>query len=93
MTIHVLHVSPSRQPSSHAIFILIVFIAPSGVDFSPDALPIVGDYSGPLPNGMDVPTMTGLQIAMSREIFGWPLYAIVIGAGQVCSRQLDKFVC
>ena len=27
--------------------------------------------------------MTGLQIAMSREFFGWPLYALVMAAGQV----------
>jgi len=27
--------------------------------------------------------MTGLQIAMSREIGGWPLYTIVLGLGQV----------
>lgn len=29
--------------------------------------------------------MTGLQIAMSREIGGWPLYTIVIAAGQMLS--------
>jgi len=28
--------------------------------------------------------MTGLQIAMSREIFGWPLYSLVMATGQVC---------
>ena len=27
--------------------------------------------------------MTRLQVAMSREIGGWPLYTIVIAAGQV----------
>jgi len=27
--------------------------------------------------------MTGVQIAMSREFFGWPLYALVMGTGQV----------
>jgi alpha-1,3-glucan synthase len=27
--------------------------------------------------------MTGLQIAMAREIGGWPLYAIVMATGQV----------
>lgn len=57
--------------------------APSAVDFSPDAMHTLGDYSGPLPNGNDAPIMTGTQIAMSREVFGWPLYAIIIGAGQV----------
>jgi len=29
--------------------------------------------------------MSGLQIAMSREIAGWPLYTIVIALGQVLS--------
>lgn len=29
--------------------------------------------------------MTGLQIAMSREIKGWPLYTIVIAMGQMLS--------
>ncbi|CAL1704520.1 unnamed protein product [Somion occarium] len=42
-------------------------------------------YSGPLPNGNDEVIMTGLQIAMSRELFGWPLYTIVIAAGQMLS--------
>jgi hypothetical protein len=32
----------------------------------------------------EVVPMTRLQIAMSREIGGWPLYTIVIAAGQVC---------
>lgn len=31
----------------------------------------------------EVVIMTGLQIAMSREIFGWPLYSLVMAAGQV----------
>ena len=31
----------------------------------------------------EVVTMTGLQIAMSPGIFSWPLYSIVIAAGQV----------
>lgn len=29
--------------------------------------------------------MTGIQIAMSRELGGWPLYTIVIAAGQMLS--------
>jgi alpha-1,3-glucan synthase len=39
----------------------------------------------PLRSDVDpnVPIMTGLQIAMSREIGGWPLYTIVIALGQV----------
>jgi len=47
------------------------------------AFPTAG-YDGPLPNGADGPVMSGLQIFMSREIGGWPLYTIVIGLGQVC---------
>ena len=31
----------------------------------------------------EVVVMTGLQIAMSREFFGWPYYSIVMAAGQV----------
>lgn len=31
----------------------------------------------------EVAVMTTLQIAMSREIFGWPLYTLVMAAGQV----------
>jgi alpha-1,3-glucan synthase len=45
------------------------------------------DYDGPLHNEANQPPsvpMTGLQITMSREIGGWPLYTIVIGLGQVC---------
>lgn len=33
----------------------------------------------------DGPPMTGLQIAMSRELAGWPLYTIVIALGQMLS--------
>ncbi|KAF4615437.1 hypothetical protein D9613_003090 [Agrocybe pediades] len=46
------------------------------------------DYDGALPNESnqpDVPPMTGLQITMSQEIGGWPLYTIVIGLGQMLS--------
>jgi hypothetical protein len=32
---------------------------------------------------VEVAIMTGLQIAMSREIYGWPLYGIIMAAGQV----------
>jgi alpha-1,3-glucan synthase len=35
------------------------------------------------PNQPPVAPMTGLQITMSREIGGWPLYTIVIALGQV----------
>ncbi|KAF9483766.1 modular protein with glycoside hydrolase family 13 and glycosyltransferase family 5 domains [Pholiota conissans] len=46
------------------------------------------DYDGPLQHDAGQPPvvpMTGLQIAMSREIGGWPLYTIVIGLGQMLS--------
>ncbi|KAF8964043.1 modular protein with glycoside hydrolase family 13 and glycosyltransferase family 5 domains [Flammula alnicola] len=46
------------------------------------------DYDGPLAHDAGPPPvapMTGLQIAMSREIGGWPLYTIVIGLGQMLS--------
>ncbi|KIY70932.1 glycosyltransferase family 5 protein [Cylindrobasidium torrendii FP15055 ss-10] len=46
------------------------------------------DYDNVLLGGeppVDVPPMTGLQIAMSREVFGWPLYTIIIAAGQMLS--------
>ncbi|GBE82150.1 Cell wall alpha-1,3-glucan synthase ags1 [Sparassis crispa] len=60
--------------------------SPSMHSFAPDGgSQEFGDYSGPLPNGNDVVIMTRLQIAMSRELFGWPLYAIVIGLGQMLS--------
>ena len=40
-------------------------------------------YDGPLPNPNDAVVMTGLQIFMSRDLFTWPLYTIVIALGQV----------
>ncbi|EPQ58265.1 modular protein with glycoside hydrolase family 13 and glycosyltransferase family 5 domains [Gloeophyllum trabeum ATCC 11539] len=44
------------------------------------------DYNGPLTSELpEVVTMTGLQIAMQREIGGWPLYTIIIAAGQMLS--------
>ena len=55
--------------------------SPSGHSFAPSG--INGDYSGPLPNGQDVVVMTGLQIALAREVFGWPLYTIIIAIGQM----------
>lgn len=33
----------------------------------------------------DAPPMTGTQIAMAREVGGWPLYTIVMGLGQMLS--------
>ncbi|KAF9464738.1 modular protein with glycoside hydrolase family 13 and glycosyltransferase family 5 domains [Collybia nuda] len=46
------------------------------------------DYDGALRHDSGLPEvvpMTRLQIAMSREIGGWPLYTIVIGLGQMLS--------
>ncbi|KAN0123743.1 glycosyltransferase [Russula decolorans] len=44
------------------------------------------DYEGPLAHNQgEVVIMSGLQIAMSREIIGWPLYTVVIALGQVLS--------
>ncbi|TFK55043.1 glycoside hydrolase family 13 and glycosyltransferase family 5 domain-containing protein [Heliocybe sulcata] len=44
------------------------------------------DYNGPLTSELpEVVVMSGLQIAMQREIGGWPLYTIVIAAGQMLS--------
>ena len=40
-------------------------------------------------NQGDVVIMSGLQIAMSREVIGWPLYTIVIALGQVWRSQKD----
>ena len=66
--------------------------APSTFDHSRPSSPMgassfggVDGYSGPLPGGNDEVIMTGLQIAMSREVFGWPLYTIIIAAGQMLS--------
>ena len=55
--------------------------SPSTQSFAPSG--VHGDYSGPLPNGNDVVIMSRLQIALSREIAGWPLYTIIIATGQV----------
>ena len=35
----------------------------------------------------DGPIMSGLQIAMQRQIGGWPLYAIIMAAGQVSTAS------
>ncbi|KAG5645233.1 hypothetical protein DXG03_006650 [Asterophora parasitica] len=58
----------------------------------PDTLNTPGytpsDYDGPLRHDAGAPEvvpMTRLQVFMSREIGGWPLYTIVIGLGQMLS--------
>ncbi|KAJ7111552.1 modular protein with glycoside hydrolase family 13 and glycosyltransferase family 5 domains [Mycena crocata] len=48
----------------------------------------MADYEGPLTNDAGLPEvvpMTRLQIALAREIAGWPLYTIIIGLGQMIS--------
>ena len=54
---------------------------PSGHSFAPSG--INGNYSGPLPNSQDVVVMIALQIALAREVFGWPLYTIIIAMRQM----------
>lgn len=64
---------------------LIDFPAPSEhtfADASGQAFDTQG-YAGPLPNNPGDVVMTRLQIAMQREVAGWPLYTIVIALGQV----------
>ncbi|PFH54317.1 glycosyltransferase family 5 protein [Amanita thiersii Skay4041] len=43
------------------------------------------EYEGHLQPPMDIVPMTRLQIAMAREVGGWPLYTIVIALGQMLS--------
>lgn len=47
------------------------------------------DYDGPMRHDAGPPEvipMTRLQISLSREIAGWPLYTIIIALGQVGFR-------
>ncbi|KAH8833661.1 modular protein with glycoside hydrolase family 13 and glycosyltransferase family 5 domains [Flagelloscypha sp. PMI_526] len=53
---------------------------------SPNTAGFASEYDGVLsdhPGAPEEVPMTRLQIAMSRELFGWPLYAIVIATGQM----------
>lgn len=62
----------------------IAHLAPNTQGFS-------SDYDGPLRHDAGAPEvipMTRLQVAMSRELFSWPLYTIVIALGQVCATVL-----
>lgn len=55
---------------------------------NPQAVFSPANYEGPLHHegpSPEVVPMTGLQIALSREIKGWPLYTIIIALGQVGS--------
>ena len=63
---------------------LMTFVAPNTQSFN--AAGQYADYDGPLANEQgEVVVMTGLQIALAREIGGWPLYTIIIALGQVLS--------
>jgi hypothetical protein len=49
------------------------------------------DYNGPLMHhdpASDGVVMTRLQIALQREIAGWPLYTIILALGQVSFSSL-----
>ena len=63
--------------------------APSSFDHSrpssPSGFTAPDGYSGALPDQQEVVVMTGLQIAMAREIGGWPIYTIIIATGQMLS--------
>ncbi|EKM55582.1 glycosyltransferase family 5 protein [Phanerochaete carnosa HHB-10118-sp] len=65
--------------------------APSSFDHSRPSSPSqsgftgADGYSGALPEQQDIVIMTGLQIAMSRELGGWPIYTLIIAAGQMLS--------
>ena len=50
------------------------------------------DYNGPLMHhdpALDGVVMTRMQIALQREIGGWPLYTIILALGQVCFSSCD----
>ncbi|TFY55439.1 hypothetical protein EVG20_g9317, partial [Dentipellis fragilis] len=60
--------------------------SPNTQSFAPSSAAGYTDYDGPLNNDQgEVVIMTGLQIALQREIGGWPLYAIIIALGQMLS--------
>lgn len=62
---------------------------PSSFDHSRPSSPSFAPSSGGLNEEStetgDIVVMTRLQIAMSREIYGWPLYSIVMATGQMLS--------
>lgn len=60
-----------------------IILAPVGAASS--FAPGEDGYHGPLHADNDEVVMTSLQIALSREVFGWPIYTIVIAAGQMLS--------
>jgi hypothetical protein len=58
----------------------------SHITHSAEFSPYDIDLLAPRPQTVsDVIPMTRLQIMMSREVGGWPMYAIVIAMGQVCA--------
>lgn len=59
--------------------------APNASAFTP------GDYDGSMRHDSGPPEekpMSTIQIAMAREIGGWPLYTIIIAAGQVSALSV-----
>ena len=84
------HVSPSLTLNMTNDYMFI--LAPSMQAFPHSDYDTIlnGDTNQP-----PVAPMTGLQITMSREIGGWPLYTIVIALGQVgisLSMQNDEIL-
>lgn len=47
------------------------------------------DVKEHFPDGV---VLTKLQIALQRQIGGWPLYTIILGLGQVSCRLPTEFV-
>ena len=67
--------------------IIIIYVAPGNQSFSPSTIgggENPEDYNGPpVHETGEVVVMSALQVALQRQIGGWPLYAIIIGIGQV----------
>lgn len=49
-------------------------------DMGPDSMDKLDDYFA------DGPVLSRLQIALQRQIGGWPLYTIILALGQVSCR-------
>lgn len=75
------------RPSCRNFSSFIIIQTLNCLNLAPSFAPSTGltGATADAPPSEDVVIMTGLQIAMSREFFGWPLYALVMAAGQVSS--------
>ncbi|OCB86737.1 modular protein [Sanghuangporus baumii] len=69
----------SSRPHSPSDF----SVAPSSAHFNNGFS--TEEYSGPIPNEKGEVVMTRMQIALARTIGDWPLYTIIIAAGQMLS--------